>query len=627
MEKLLNAFAKSHIVFFTFIAVSTEILSGFHMIDLTHLRAAWGLFCLSGLLAVLFVKQRRRQFSFPEILRNMSPLSIFLCSAIAFTLAMTFATGILYPPNNWDSMTYHMARVEHWISDKSVSFYPTAIVRQNYQLPLAEFTIMHLQVLTRSDLLANLVQWICFLVSIVIAALIAAELDLDKKQQLISAAIVAAIPMAILQSSSTQNDLVVSSFTMSFALFMLRLRKDFGPGNLLFAGLSLGLALLTKGTAYIYCAAMGTTLAMLILLKAKSNHQLLIRVTAGLSLVVLIALVLNGGYYLRSYGLYGAPISSGEASYFNQDISTLALLSNIPRNLALHLGTPSSYFNWYVYRTMQLALGHQLYNPGTTCCHPVWPAHDIVPYSNHEDNAGNLIHMLVTFFALASALVWAPRQPSQRNWYAVGLLLAGCLYCLALRWQPWASRLHTPLFALSAPVLTIALTQYTDGAKRYVAYAVIVLMVLYSFIFVLDNRSRSLLSLEWKRTTRMKLYFQNRPKLYDSYSEAMHVLEQAHAQDVGLYIEGDDWEYPFWAFAKESFRSDIRFRHVGVNNQSRILQSEAHLPTYVLATVNTDTWPKRQEYSVVYVSAPYRECRTCIPSHVSVLRRLSHSPG
>ena len=598
----LNALGKSHIVFFGFIAVSTEFLSAFHWIDFPHLLGIWG--CLGCVLAVAF--RKRPGFSSIEKFPRISPVSILLLGTIVFILAATFATAILYPPNNWDSMTYHMARVPNWISNRSVSFYPTAIERQNFSAPLAEFAIMHLQLLSGSDLFANLVQWTCFVVSIALGALIAAELSLNRREQLMSAVIIATIPMAILQSTSTQNDLVVSSFILAFALFMLRLGKDFNIENILFASLSLGLALLTKGTAYIYCAPLGVALAVPILFKARSNFSLLIRRAGCLSLVCLIALALNSGHFARSYRLYGSPVYGGPG-WLNQDSSISALLSNIPKNLSLHLGTRSRHINEVIDETLRSVLGKQLDNRDNNY---LGIPFRIVPYRRHEDYAGNPIHLWLTLLAFALAFVWARRQFSQRNWYAIALLLGGCLYCFCIKWQPWASRVHTPLFALAAPVIVIALTQHAKGIGRYSALAGIAFMVLYSFPFALNNQTRSLLSNDWKQKERMQLYFTNRPELYEPYKRAMNVLEKAGAQDVGLYIGGDGWEYPFWVFAKSG---DMRFRHVGLTEQSKVLQTEASLPAYVVATMNTDTWPERKEYSPVYAS-----------DNVSVLKRLGH---
>ena len=40
-----------------------------------------------------------------------------------FIALIIFVTGCLYPPNTWDSLTYHLPRIEHWIQNKNLGFY------------------------------------------------------------------------------------------------------------------------------------------------------------------------------------------------------------------------------------------------------------------------------------------------------------------------------------------------------------------------------------------------------------------------------------------------------------------------------------------------------------------------
>lgn len=608
IKELLNALVKSHIVTFLFIALSTELLSAFNLIDFQHLLGLWVFLCL-GVLCLAFTKSRVDMKVRLKSSHWMSQESIFMIGVILFILGSTLAAAILYPPNNWDSMTYHMARVSNWISNSNVSFYPTSISRQNYQMPLAEFAIMQLQILSGSDLFANLVQWVCFVVSIALGALIAEELSLDKRGQLISSVIIATIPMAILQSSSTQNDLVVSCFMLAFALFMLRLRISFTLTNLLYASLSFGLALLSKGTALVYCPAIGASLAVPILIHVWSNQGLLVRRIGFLSLVVLVAIVLNSVHYVRNYRLYGTLMPSGEEHFLNSDLSVSALLSNIPKNIALHLGTSSSQINWYTHRVLQLALGSQLNNPDNSLRGTLF---SIIPYSRHEDLAGNPIHILALLFAFMSVFVWARKQENHITCYAVGVFLAGLLYCVCIRWQPWASRLHTPLFILCSPVIAIALSRHSNSVGRYIVLVLMVFMAFFSFSFALNNQSRSLLGQEWKAKDRMELYFANRHNLYKSYKDVMSVVAKTGASEVGLHLGEDDWEYPFWVFGKVH---NIRFHHVGVNNQLKILHTDVRLPEYVIATTAIDNWCERKEYSLVYADR-----------YVSLMKKIGPTP-
>jgi hypothetical protein len=77
---------------------------------------------------------------------------------VAF-VAVIGVIAVVAPPNTWDGMSYHMARVAHWIQDQSVRHFSTSYLPQLYQMPWAEFAITHLQILSGSDIFANCVQW------------------------------------------------------------------------------------------------------------------------------------------------------------------------------------------------------------------------------------------------------------------------------------------------------------------------------------------------------------------------------------------------------------------------------------------------------------------------------------
>ena len=73
-------------------------------------------------------------------------------------IALLYVVAIVYPSNNYDSMTYHMARVVFWIQERSVDFYPTINHRQNGLGPGAEYLILILQLFSGGDWFANSVQ-------------------------------------------------------------------------------------------------------------------------------------------------------------------------------------------------------------------------------------------------------------------------------------------------------------------------------------------------------------------------------------------------------------------------------------------------------------------------------------
>ena len=149
-------------------------------------------------------------------------------------------------------MTYHMSRVVHWIQNKSVWHYPTHILRQIELNPWAEFAITHLQILSGGDYWANFVQWFFMLGSLIGVSLIAKEFGADARGQVFATVFAATIPMGILQSTSTQNDYAVSFWLVCFVYYGILIQKATKWQYVLAFGASLGLAFLTKGTAYLY---------------------------------------------------------------------------------------------------------------------------------------------------------------------------------------------------------------------------------------------------------------------------------------------------------------------------------------------------------------------------------------
>src|SRR5262249_52486638 len=122
--------------------------------------------------------------------------------------------------------------------------------------PWAEFAVTHLYLLSGGDRLANAVQWLSLLGSIVGVSLIAKQLGGDRDCQVLAALVAVCLPMGILQASSTQTDYVVTFWLVCFVYYVLLiLQVMHGPLSLwpqpILAGISLGLAILTKPTAYL----------------------------------------------------------------------------------------------------------------------------------------------------------------------------------------------------------------------------------------------------------------------------------------------------------------------------------------------------------------------------------------
>jgi dolichyl-phosphate-mannose-protein mannosyltransferase len=585
---------KAYLAVFLLIAGSTEILTLAGAVSYRTVSLIWIVSTVVVLPCWWFVLARRDpDVSIKGWLRRLAdsaPHHVIFLLLVATVLSLTLVVALAYPPNNWDSMTYHMSRVAQWIQRGSVEFYSTEIDRQNYQPPLAEFAILHVQLLSGSDQFANVIQWYSFFVTLVLVSLLARQCGLSGHAQLFSGAMAATLPMAILQSSSTQNDVVTSALCLAFAYFLLRFAETESVHDATLCALSLGLALLTKGTAYIYCCAIGLTIGAAALISAAPGKRL--RLFGGLSLIVAAALALNSGHYSRNYLLYGHPLSTA-SGYTNDELSPAVIVASITRNAALHLATPVPRINWYGFRAMQRVLGDQLNNPTTT----MGATQVAVPsFSLHEDFAGNALHLMLTMAAfLCLPFVTIARRRVVFP-YAAAVLCAAALYCILLRWQPWASRLHTPGFMLSVPLVATVISGIPWWSKRQSA-CLAVLLFAYSVPFLFLNTTRPLTALAGAGASRraavpierVKSYFVNRD-LYAEYRAVARIIKDEGVEEVGLCFGYDDYEYPLWVLVgREASRGRPRLRHVGVTDVSR--RKEVHdrpAPVLVMATKRLD---------------------------------------
>jgi len=604
-----EAGVKAMLSLYALIAATTEILSAFTALTRGAVAAVWLVLAVGAVLAcVRFAAWRRYRDPMREAVlawRSAGPLARTAAALSGSIAAVTLILALAAPPNTWDAMTYHMARVAHWIQQGSVSFYPTSIGRQNYQMPLASYAVLHLQLLSGADTFANLVQWFSFGLCAVLVSLMAKDLGLSHGAQALAALAALTLPTAVLQSSSTQNDLVCAGFCLAFGWFLLRFRMSFSVQDGLFAGLSLGLALLAKGTAYLFCAGVGVVFGLAMLAGMRRQWRTILVTGAG---AVAVVFALNIGHWSRSCALYGAPVSAGTDALANETMSPAGVAANVVRNVAKHLGLPSQAYNVAVTKGVVTLLGREIANPKTT-----WPGQAFsVGWSRHEDLAGNALHMLLI---AAGFLLLLVRREKEHAFGAAGLValasLAGALiFCAYLKWQPWHMRLEIPLFMLALPAALAGFSRWRR-CRGWGGVLLAAALMAGSLPFLLANQSRPLLprnGYSILSADRVSQYFANQGSLQTAYAGAADWIRRSGVQEVGLMLGEDDWEYPLWVLTGKNAAPRLPvFRHVWVSDASRWLEPRRRSPEAIFTTLPlTAQTIADHGYKVAFQSGPVR---------------------
>ena len=586
----------------------TEILGYIQYINSVSMMWSWGLLDVLLVLGIMFRSGRwlnRIEGWKVRLMRIFRDLTVWERVGIAGlfgVIVLIFLSGCCYPPNNWDSMTYHMARIVHWVGNNSLEYFPTHIYRQLYQPPLMEYLVMHITVLMGDDSLAFIVQWGFYICSGLALVAILRLLGFQRPSVFVGLLLFMLLPAAILQASSTQNDLMALFFYLVALYFGIKLLKSPHVSKyFVYWGLAMGLCLQTKATGYIYLLPLILLIVIPILLnswKLKTIKNTLLRLVCGAGLVI----VLNGMTYIRNFQFNGSLMGSDSAEravYFNQNWSFDVFFGNVLKNIGLHIG-PYPLNKWYA-QMLNLFEGVLCINEkGVNYLDIAFKGAPIAPI--HEDTAYNTIQWVLIFLVFVWFILmrWKGKALNgDARWILILLLSSFATFVLLLKWQPWHGRLHFPFFA--AGILLVSLVSKESPLFQKATSKLLPWIFVVAFVVVVGNYTRPIFAFPGVHKTaitndRYKKYFSNRPQLVSEYQLVEQKIVACRNKTIGVELKTeDDWEYPLF---RSTFDQRIRVQHLFVNNATKGIPQEMILPGYIVST-------KRNQKLIQYGGVDY----------------------
>ncbi len=517
-------------------------------------------------------------------------------SLLALQVGGLLAVAWVAPANTPDSLLYHMARVVHWAQDASLRHYGTAYGHQLWNPPFAETVVLTLRTLWGSDRPANLVQWSALVGSLIAASGIGRLLGLGRRGRFLAVAVAASIPMAVLQATSTQNDLVTGFWLATAAAFVLLSRSvRLGWLETLGLGLSLGLGLLTKGTFYVF--GLPVAVWFVVTRPWRSDAR---RILLQLALIGASVLVLNLGYWSRNLAVADTPL--GPSDWVGgHGTTTLASLRpkvalypvRLLRGLAPHLAGP--WPAWTEALDSGVKTAFAAFDVDVNAPIAVWAW-------NHEDLAGNPLHFLLIGATIAG-LAWRRRRD-------VLLELAGCATASFLLMGLFISpaltifgvRLQLPLFVLWAPVVAGVFAPWVPPRVRSLAAGGLILLAAPWLLF---NGTRPVIGLQqqpgrlslpcsptWGCTrvasvfavSPVDLAFATVPPMQTDLVEATQTLAATECRSLGLRIDSSDPEYLIW-YLLNAPQSGFHLETIYTTPDLEPLLDRAFKPCAILCTI------------------------------------------
>jgi hypothetical protein len=548
------------------IAISFEILSYTQQLQLANVRLAILASFVVSMVAVRFtrwnaaadvkndfvvVRETTAQHFFgasskDEARRLEAGVSIIL-------LAVLWATAFIAlscVPNNWDSMTYHLPRIEHWLQNRSLEYYPTSIDRQLDLNPFAEELILALRSTIDAYPLANMVQWLSFAGCIMVIGAICQQLGGSRKAQTLAHALGSTLPIAILEASSTQNDLVVAFFSVACIYFVLRIQQQRIYEYSLPAIVAGVLSFHTKGAAAIYLCGFAVVFGALIFRSRPS-----IAFWRNALIACLLAGGIVGGYFIRNLEAFGIPFGPGANRNVTEELNWRGATLNAVRDVASNLYFPSrsvrdhivDFVSWtrnslgisqaqddanYTFNSMRFLL----LDPG------------------HEDGGANTAHTLIAmgavtiaFFLALASRKWRPRAGPLPT-YLLAALISMLAFFVLLRWNPWIVRYEIGWFMIIIPPLALF---FSELSPRMLIIG-IALLGIQSSTFVFNNKSRPFFGRRSIVTSSpIDILFVNRPELKADYVHLADLLVQSKPMRVGLVVGQNSWEFPIWYLLRQ----------------------------------------------------------------------------
>jgi hypothetical protein len=407
---------------------------------------------------------------FPEIRRKgggLGGLLTWLRRALAFgwrspvtpvalpIFATLYFVAIVYPPNNWDSLSYHLSRVVHWMQDGSVAFFPTSDSRENVPGPGAEYLILLLQSLTGSERFANTVQTTAFVVVVVWIATVVRYLRAPLALRLPLVVLFATVPSFLLEATTEQNDLCAAAAALAVVtalrrpLFGTIPRLGYRDGIAL--GLAVGASYLVKATALIFVLPLlACTAARLLRAALVDRGRQLRRCAKVAATALLIVFVVAGPQVIRktaSHGLMG-PIETEVT--FPLSRFSLRRFANPLFTFPHHV--PLDGFNaWLLRLYVRVSQADPPNGAREGREDGFYAGHSLI---QEEDLVGAPLQFAATWLFSIIGLVWAARRRvGAKAALATALLpLAGwVIFHWIVRNNLWIARYHAPWFAM-API-------------------------------------------------------------------------------------------------------------------------------------------------------------------------------
>lgn len=510
---------------------------------------------------------------------------LYIIPCIMALIALGLA--IYTKPYNWDSMSYHLPRLAHWIQNESVMPYATHIDRQVGSTTLTSYVTLLVYMFSgKRDIFLNLVQCFAYITNAVFVYGIARKLNANKNFSVAASVLYLAMPIAFVEATTTQND----NYTTMWLLFFVYLLVDFFDKDLslqytksnrdkvVFAAASLGFGYLAKPSV---CFAMVIFLFFILwnVIKRKDHYKDIFKLL-GWALVSFVVTVLP--QFLFNMMVYGKALPDGVGK--RQLVGTLQpnyLFLNFMKNFTYNLGNSvitksKEYLSSFLYGLADIC-NVVLDDPAIS------EDGGAYGFSSHPYGCDTALNPLVLFLAIF-AVIWCVirirKQGSKQVQFTLFTMIAYIVFCVFLRWEHYISRYLAAYFALFCPMIAIQFQDFYGAIKnmnirRIVVVALCVICAVNYYLAV-----ENVYKIETKEYP--DSYFYHVGGWKNDYVAICDNIVERQYKTIGYIVEPGGYEYPLWGLLN-SRMDDFRVEHIEVENELSRYEDKTFTPDCIFA--------------------------------------------
>ena len=573
----------------------TEILSGFNQLNRKMLISGWSFFdlVLAGILVINYKGQIARIKAGDRISKIIKERWRYVI-IVLFVFGM-FWTALKMIPYNWDSMTYHCARLFHWKQNQSIAHYTTSITRQISSPVLAALVNVNVYIISGSGKgILNLLQCVSYLTNGVMVYGIASKLKVSHSKCVISLVLFLSMPIAFAEAVTTQVDNFAALWMLCFVYILLDFlykEKKISFDQATWADVGtlggiVGFGYLTKPSIGVGMLVFFVWLIIMLFFRRDDWKVILYGGFAGGIIGAIVFPELQ-----RNWQTFHA--LAAQETGARQLIGTLrpsyvfvSFLKNLTFNLPSVWIYKSSYYIQCIVVKAASILNVTIDDQAISEDGKAFEVHDAPTYGC--DTAinpvivwlmlGLLVLIILNYKKIRTYLAVKDRQMG----YMIASVGSFLLFCMVLRWEPYISRYMIAYLALLCPAIGMGLDALNDLIKPRAMQSIVT--VIY-FLCVVELIGEMIYCGRILPENGGDVsYFAFRGDIYGDYEEIVEYINETECSNIGLCIGGDSYEYPL----TQMIEGKRRIEHILVENETAIYEDQTFIPDIVVIYENTE---------------------------------------